>query len=132
MAEGFSRATLPPAVPKMLWKTQGPDCLLLQLVLFASLLFAQTLAGQCLLGASFLTRFHVETMLLDFLDNVFLLHLALESTQCVFKRLAFLYDDFSHARIHLPSLLSQWASSPLSCRVGLKRRPPGALVLAKA
>jgi hypothetical protein len=34
-------------------------------------------------------------MLLDFFDDVFLLHFALETTQCVFQRLAFLNADFS-------------------------------------
>jgi hypothetical protein len=35
-------------------------------------------------------------VLLDFLDDVFLLHFALESAQCIFQRLTFLNTDFSH------------------------------------
>src|SRR5580704_15098449 len=87
-------------------KTQGPDCVLLRLVLLASLLLAQTLARQRLFRAPLFTGLHVEAMLLNFLDNILLLHLALETTQSVFKGLTFLNDDFSHAEIHLPSLLS--------------------------
>jgi hypothetical protein len=93
-----------------LGKPKGPNCVLLRLILLASLLFAQALARQRLFGASLFTGFHVEAMLLDFLDNVLLLHLALETTQSVFKRLTFLNDDFSHAKTHLPSLL--WAIGP--------------------
>ena len=35
-------------------------------------------------------------MLLNFLDDVFLLHFAFKPTQCVFQRLTFLNADFSH------------------------------------
>ena len=35
-------------------------------------------------------------MLLDFFDDVFLLHFALETAQCIFQRLTFLNADFSH------------------------------------
>jgi hypothetical protein len=37
-------------------------------------------------------------MLLDFLDDVFLLHLALETAQSVLQGFAFLDDDFSHVK----------------------------------
>jgi hypothetical protein len=36
-------------------------------------------------------------MLLDVLDDVFLLNLALEAAECAFDRLALLNLDFSHA-----------------------------------
>jgi hypothetical protein len=35
-------------------------------------------------------------VLLDFLDDVFLLHFALEPAQRIFQRLTFLNADFSH------------------------------------
>jgi hypothetical protein len=35
-------------------------------------------------------------MLLDFLDDVFLLHFALETTQCIFQRFTLLDDYFCH------------------------------------
>ena len=38
-------------------------------------------------------------MLLNFLDDVFLLHFAFKPTQCVFQRLTFLNADFSHLKI---------------------------------
>ena len=44
----------------------------------------------------FFAGFHVEAVLLDFLDDVFLLHLALETAQCIFQRFTFLNTDFSH------------------------------------
>jgi hypothetical protein len=39
-------------------------------------------------------------MLLDVLDDVFLLNLALEAAESALDRLAFLNLDFSHALIH--------------------------------
>ena len=60
------------------------------------LLLAQPLARQCLLRATLLTRLHVITVLFDFLDDVFLLHFALEPAQRIFQRLTFLNADFSH------------------------------------
>jgi hypothetical protein len=44
--------------------------------------------------ASVLAGFHVEAVLLYFLDDVFLLHFALETAQCVFQRLTLLDNDF--------------------------------------
>ena len=35
-------------------------------------------------------------MLLDFFDDVFLLHFALKTAQCIFQRLTFLNADFCH------------------------------------
>ena len=45
-------------------------------------------------------RLQVERMLLDVLDDVFLLNLALEAAESAFDRLAFLNLDFSHALKH--------------------------------
>ena len=65
-------------------------------VLFAPLLFTQTLPRKRFLRPALLAGFHVETMLLNFLDDVFLLHLALKTTQGIFQRLTLLDNDFSH------------------------------------
>ena len=65
-------------------------------VLLPPLLFAQPLARERLFRSAFLARLHVITMFLDFLDDVFLLHLALETAQCIFQRFTFLNADFSH------------------------------------
>ncbi len=66
------------------------------LVRFPPLLFAQSLPRKRFLGPALFTGLHIEAMLLDFLDDVFLLHFALESAQCVFQRLTLLDNDFSH------------------------------------
>src|SRR5882762_8972263 len=72
------------------------------LIQFAPLLLAQTLPRKRFLGPAFLAGFHVEAMLLDFLDDVFLLHLALKTPQGIFQRFTLLDDDFSHAVNSLP------------------------------
>ena len=66
------------------------------LVLLAPLLFAQPFARKRLFGAALFSRLHVIAMLLDFFDDVFLLHFALETTQGIFQRLTFLNAYFSH------------------------------------
>ena len=71
-----------------------------ELVLFAPLLLAQTLPRKRFLGPAFLAGFHVEAVLLDFLDDVFLLHLALKTPQGIFQLLTLLNNDFSHLVIH--------------------------------
>jgi hypothetical protein len=65
---------------------------LTDLVLLATLLLAQSLPRKRFLCPTLLAGLHVEAMLLDFLNDVFLLHLALESTQCILKRLILLND----------------------------------------
>jgi len=52
-----------------------------------------------------------------------LLHLAFETAQSVFKRLTFLNDDFSHAKIHLPSLLWAIGHEPTPLNDRFERRP---------
>ena len=47
---------------------------------FSTNLFPAALAGERLFDAFLLTRFQVEGVLFDFLDNVFLLNLSLEAT----------------------------------------------------
>ena len=66
------------------------------LIRFSTLLLAQSLPRKRFLGPALLARLHVEAMLLDFLNDVFLLHLALETSQRVFQRLTFLDNYLSH------------------------------------
>src|SRR5206468_12777998 len=68
---------------------------------FASELLAIPLASERLLCPSLVARFQIEGMLLDILDDVFLLNLPLEPAESAFDRFALLYLDFSHA-IHTP------------------------------
>ena len=67
------------------------------LVRLAALLLACTLPRQRLLGAAPITWLQVERMLLDILDDIFLLYLAFEATERAFNRFAFLNLDFSQA-----------------------------------
>ena len=66
------------------------------LVRFAPLLLAQSLPRKRFFRPAFFARLHVEAVLLDFLDDVFLLHLALKTAQGIFQRFTLLDDDFSH------------------------------------
>ena len=72
----------------------------LDLVRFPPLLLAQSLPRKRFLRPAFLAGLHVEAVLLDFLDDVFLLHLALESAQGIFQRFTLLDNDFGHFLIH--------------------------------
>ena len=62
------------------------------LVLLATLLLAQSLPRKRFFGPALLARLHVEAVLLYFLNDVFLLHFALETAQCILKRLTLLND----------------------------------------
>src|SRR5271154_5389317 len=64
-----------------------------QLVLLFTNLFAITLASQRFLHALLLTRLQIKRVTLDFLDNVFGLHLALKTPQRILKGFAFLYSN---------------------------------------
>jgi hypothetical protein len=68
-----------------------------ELTLFASELLAIPFAGEGLLRPALITRFQIEGMLLDVLDDVFLLNLPLEPTESAFNRFALLDLYFSHA-----------------------------------
>lgn len=61
-------------------------------------------AGKRLLHAHLLAWLHIIRVPLDFLDDVFLLHLALEAAQGIFQRLAFLNLHFRQMRLHPPTL----------------------------
>ena len=65
----------------------------LNLVLLLAGLLTIPLARQGSLDATLFTGLQVVGMTLDFLDDVFLLNLALEPAQSVFERLAFLYAN---------------------------------------
>src|SRR5271168_1863251 len=68
----------------------------LHLIRFSPLLLAQSLPRKRFLRPALFAGFHVEAVLLDFLDDVFLLHLALETAQGVFQGFTLLNDDFCH------------------------------------
>src|SRR5207247_2500854 len=64
-----------------------------QLVLLFTNLLAIALARQRFLHALLFTWFQVERVTLDFLDNVFGLHLALKAPQGILKGFAFLNSN---------------------------------------
>jgi hypothetical protein len=64
------------------------------LVLLFTSLFAIPLARQGSLDAALLARLQVVGVTLDFLDDVLLLDLPLETAKRILKRLAFLYTNF--------------------------------------
>ncbi len=64
------------------------------LVLFFACFLSASLARQCFLDALFLARLQVKGVTLDLLDDVFLLHLALEATQRILEGLALLESYF--------------------------------------
>jgi len=64
------------------------------LVLFLACFLAASFARQGFLYALFLAGLQVEGVTLNLLDNVFLLHFALEATQCIFEGLTLLNSDF--------------------------------------
>jgi hypothetical protein len=65
----------------------------LKLILLLTDLLAIALASKRLFHALLFTWFQIKRVTLDFLDNVFRLHLALEAPQCVLKGFAFLYSN---------------------------------------
>jgi hypothetical protein len=85
-----------PTCPKLLRKTVGSCRPPGALVLLAPLLLAQSLARKRLFCSALFSRLHVVTVLLDFLDDIFLLNFALKTAQCIFQRFTFLNTDFSH------------------------------------
>ena len=61
---------------------------------FSANLFPAALPRQCLLNAFSLARFQVEGVFLHFLNDVFLLNLALEASQRILDGLAILNSNF--------------------------------------
>src|SRR5262249_53689849 len=80
-------------------RTRHPAVLLVRL---ATLLLARSLARERLFGAAAIAGLQVEGVLLDILDDIFLLHLPFEATKRAFDGLAILYFHFSQARLHPP------------------------------
>ena len=66
------------------------NCLKGGLLDIGTALLAIALAGQSFLCPTLLARLQVERVTLDLFDNIFLLHLALKSTERAFKRFAVL------------------------------------------
>src|SRR5258708_12829812 len=64
---------------------------------FAPEFLAIPLPGERLLGPSFVAGFQIEGVLLDVLDDVFLLDLPLEPAESAFDRFALLDFDFTPA-----------------------------------
>src|SRR6266581_4738499 len=83
-----------------------------QLIRFPPLLLAQSLPRKRFFCPAFLAGFHVEAVLLDFLDDVFLLHLALKTPQGILQGFTLLDDDFSHF----------FKFTPEPVRIGILRR----------
>jgi hypothetical protein len=65
----------------------------LKLILLLTDLLAIAFACKRFFHALLLTWFQIKRVALDFLDDVFRLHLALEAPQCVLKGFAFLYSN---------------------------------------
>ena len=73
------------------WRVWGPvQTGSMELVLLFTGLLTIPLSRQRFLDAAFFAGLQVEGMTFDFLNDVFLLDLALKPAQCIFKRLAFL------------------------------------------
>src|SRR5262249_30368321 len=82
--------------------TPAPERNTRTLVRLAALLLARPLPRQRLLGAASIARFQIEGVLLDILDDIFLLHLPLEPAKRALDGFAILHFHFSQARLHLP------------------------------
>ena len=65
----------------------------LELILLLTDLLAIALASKRFFHALLLTWFQIKRVTLDFLDNVFRLHLALKAAQGILKGFAFLYSN---------------------------------------
>jgi hypothetical protein len=64
-----------------------------ELILLLADLLTIALASERFFYAFLLTWFQIKRVTLDFLDDVFRLHFALEAPQCVLKGFAFLYSN---------------------------------------
>jgi hypothetical protein len=79
------------------WNSIGRYLVRVGLFCFAPEFLAIPLSRQRLLRSSFIPRLQIKGMLLDILDDVFLLDLPLEPAESAFNRFALLDFDFSHA-----------------------------------
>jgi hypothetical protein len=85
--------------------TRGGAALYRLILLFPSF-FPAAFARQCFLHALLLARLQIKGVALNLLDYVLLLHLALETAQCILKGLALLQSDFCQWN-YTPKLV-QW------------------------
>ena len=76
-----------------------------RLILLTPLLFPETFTREGLFGSTPFPGLHVVAVLLDFLDDVLGLDLALEAAKSIFQRLALLNYNFCHA--YSPPFLSR-------------------------
>jgi hypothetical protein len=70
---------------------------LARLLQLAPKLLTIAFSRERLLRSTLVTRFQIEGMLLDVFDDVFLLNLPLETSECALDRLALLDFHFRHA-----------------------------------
>jgi hypothetical protein len=68
-------------------------CYRAELILLFTNLLTIAFTCECFLHALLFTRFQVKRVTLDFLDNIFGLHLALKAPQGILKGFAFLYSN---------------------------------------
>jgi hypothetical protein len=79
------------------WNSIGRYLVEVELTLFSPELLPIPFAGEGLFGPALVTGFQIEGVLLDVLDDVFLLNLPLEPAESAFNRFALLDLYFSHA-----------------------------------
>jgi hypothetical protein len=82
----------------------------LELILLLTDFLTIALASERFFHAFLLTWFQIKRVTLDFLDDVFRLHFALEAPQCVLKGFAFLYSNLCQEKY--TSKQSQSGSTP--------------------
>lgn len=68
------------------------------LLRFGATLLAIALTSESFLGTTLLAGLQVEGVTFDLLDDVFLLHFALETAKSAFERFAFLHNYFCQIR----------------------------------
>jgi len=71
-----------------------------RLVQFPALLFSTALTSEGLFRPTLVTRLQVERVLLDILDDIFLLNFTLETAEGAFDRFAVLHFHLSHCYEH--------------------------------
>jgi len=82
--------------------------LLIALVLLFPRLFPRPLPGQRRFHALFLSRLQVKGVPLDLLNDVFLLHLALEAPQCIFEGFSLLQPYLGQTNTPPDSSCRNW------------------------
>jgi hypothetical protein len=89
---GVHSPAIPVAAPRLVLEA-ACRCYGAELILLFTNLLTITLACKRFLHALLLTWFQIKRVALDFLDNVFGLHLALKAPQGILKGFAFLYSN---------------------------------------